>query len=163
MYFEWNDLNEALIHFKRGIELGKFGGETFIILKGTLDLVRLNLSQGDIAEASRMLEHAQKIRFEALREQESGELADLQARMWLAQGNMDAAARWASTLIQNIEGELDDQRYQEHLSLARVLIVLGKPDEALMLLERLLVSAEEHKRMGAVSYTHLTLPTTPYV
>jgi LuxR family maltose regulon positive regulatory protein len=150
VYFEWNDLEEALTHFKRGIELGKLGGETFIVLNGTTDLVRLNLSQGDIPEASRLFERAQKIRSEAHREQESGEMADLQARIWLAQENMDAAARWASTLIQNLEGELDYQRYEEHLSLARVLIGLGKPDEALMLLERLLVSAEEHKRMGEV-------------
>jgi len=150
VYLEWNNLSEALTHFKRGVELGKLGGETFIVLIGTTDLVRLNLSQGDIPEASRLFERAQKIRSEAHREQESGEMADLQARIWLAQGNMDAAVRWARTLKPTIDGELDYQHYQEHLSLARVFIAQGKPDEALMLLERLLVSAEEHERMGEV-------------
>jgi LuxR family maltose regulon positive regulatory protein len=72
------------------------------------------------------------------------------ARLLLAQGKVDAAARWCAERGLSVEDEPSYLREREHLVLARVLLARGKPDQALRLLERLLEEAQATGRSGSV-------------
>jgi LuxR family maltose regulon positive regulatory protein len=71
-----------------------------------------------------------------------------QARVWLAQGQLDLAARWAQDYRQ--VGETEYLREFEDLTLARVLLAQGRPTEALALLDARLAPARDAGRMSAV-------------
>ena len=81
----------------------------------------------------------------------------VQAQLDLAQGNLEAALRWADTTGLHADDDLSFPREMEHLILARVLIAKGRGDpttpflhDALSLLDRLLAAAEAGARMGSV-------------
>jgi LuxR family maltose regulon positive regulatory protein len=74
---------------------------------------------------------------------------DCQVRLWLAQGDLNAAAHWARASGLTADDEPDFKRELEHIILARVLVALGRAqpagshlDDALKLLARLLRTAE---------------------
>ena len=72
------------------------------------------------------------------------------ARLLLAQGDVDGAARW--TKENGLSAE-DEPRYAsepEHLVLARVLLAQGRPGPALALLDRLYAAAVTQDRTGSV-------------
>jgi LuxR family maltose regulon positive regulatory protein len=71
-----------------------------------------------------------------------------QARIWLAQGRLDLATRWARDYRESDEPEY--LREFEGLTLARVLLAQGEPATAQSLLDTLLPPAEAAGRMGAV-------------
>ena len=87
--------------------------------------------------------------------------AAAKARVWLAQGDLKAAVRWAETSGLRADGELNYPQEEEYLTLARVLTVQGQDDssggpledaleDALGLLDRLLRAAEDGERIGSV-------------
>ncbi len=80
-----------------------------------------------------------------------------EARVWLAQGDLIAAVRWAETSGLRADSELPYPQEGEYLTLARVVTAQGKEDpsgrsldDALGLLDRLLRAAEDGGRMGSV-------------
>ena len=84
-------------------------------------------------------------------------VAALKARVWLKQGRLAEAFRWAREQGLSVDDEIRYTREFEHITLARVLIAAGKSDreagsldEATRLLERLLQAAEAGRRMGSV-------------
>jgi len=154
---EWNDLESAEKMLRDGIELVKRIG-----VIGTLDgytaLARVKQSQGRLQEAEQILETIQKmvIRFDA------SELDDLQvdlqrARLWIAQGKVEAAALWRSEWadrraqtnkrIPYILSELDQ------ILQARILLAQGKSGDCLNLAVQLQKCAEELGRTGVVIET----------
>ena len=75
-------------------------------------------------------------------------IAAHRARIWLAQGGLDLAARWAADY-----GQMEDTEYLrefEDLTLSRVLLAQDSAPEALVLLDTLLPPAEVAGRMGTV-------------
>jgi LuxR family maltose regulon positive regulatory protein len=73
-----------------------------------------------------------------------------QARLWVAQDDRWAAARWLEERGLSVEDDLSYPREFEHIVLARVLSAQDRHDEALKLLERLLAAAEAGEREGRV-------------
>jgi ATP/maltotriose-dependent transcriptional regulator MalT len=72
------------------------------------------------------------------------------ARLLLAQGDLDEAARWAQENGLNEDDEPDYGREPGHLVLARVLLAQGRPGPALALLDRLYAAAAARDRTGSV-------------
>jgi LuxR family maltose regulon positive regulatory protein len=151
---EWNDLGSAESMLRDGIELVKRLGVMGIV-DGYNALARVKQSQGRLVEAEQILDTIQKIaiRFDA------SELDDLQvdlqrARLWIAQGKIEAAARWQS--------EWADRRVKTHEKLpyvlseldqilqARILLAQGKSGDCLNIAGQLQKSAEELDRNGVV-------------
>jgi LuxR family maltose regulon positive regulatory protein len=64
------------------------------------------------------------------------------ARLLVAQGKVEDAARWCAERGLGVEDEPSYLREREHLLLARVLLAQGKPDQVLMLLKRLREKAQ---------------------
>jgi LuxR family maltose regulon positive regulatory protein len=75
-------------------------------------------------------------------------LAVQRARLLLAQGKADDAARWIAERGLGVEDEPSYLRECEHLVLARVQLVQDEPDRALRLLERLHEEARAAGRSG---------------
>jgi LuxR family maltose regulon positive regulatory protein len=69
-------------------------------------------------------------------------------RLWLAQANLEAAARWVREQTLDPRDEISYQHQIGYLTLARILMAQNRADTALTLLERLLVQVESLGQMG---------------
>jgi LuxR family maltose regulon positive regulatory protein len=169
LWREWNDLEAATRDLIKGVELISQWGETGTI-GGYISLARVRQAKGDEDGARQAIQKAQQLALKT----DTTEVDDLgvalqQARLWVAQGNLEAAIHWAEErglALSRVEGldrdvgpaalETRDDlldyhlRKYEHLVLARVLIKQDQPGEALALLEPLLPKMEEQGRTGIV-------------
>ena len=147
---EWNDLGAAAQHLEAGIERIERAGSPTILLDGYIALARLRQALGDEEDALRAFQEARwLVSRHNLPARFVARLAAHQARLWLAQGNLEAATRWAKDRELDLVG-LSYLREAEHLTLARVLIAQGKLEEPQHLLERLLTAAENGGRTKSV-------------
>jgi LuxR family maltose regulon positive regulatory protein len=146
--YERNDLRAAEGHLLDGIELLSRGGIGEVFGNMHAVLAQVKQAQGDD-------EGAQTVSQKAVQIAQRGNIPRLviltsayQARVWLTQGKLDLAARWAHD-YRGI-GATEYLREFEDLTLARVLLAQGEPDETLTLLEAMLIPAEAARRMGCV-------------
>lgn len=70
--------------------------------------------------------------------------------LWLVQGDLVAAARWAEQIEPTIHGDLNPAIEFEHITLARIRLAQGRLDDVQELLARLLSAAHDGGRMGRV-------------
>ncbi|MBN1287783.1 MAG: AAA family ATPase [Anaerolineae bacterium] len=94
LWREWNDLEAAERCVVEGLERAAGWGETGA-LDGYLTLARIRQAQGDTAGAQEALQRARRVAVQF----DATQIDDLlvayhQARLWLAQGNLDAVQRW---------------------------------------------------------------------
>jgi LuxR family maltose regulon positive regulatory protein len=147
---EWNDLDVAAQHLKEGIERIERAGSPTILLDGYIALTRLRQAQGDEEGALKAVQEAERlVSRHHLPSRFVARLAAHQVRLWLAQGNLEAATRWARDREPAV-GELRYLGEDEHLTLARVLTARSQPEQAAQLLERLLTTAEKEGRRNSV-------------
>jgi LuxR family maltose regulon positive regulatory protein len=136
MLMEWNELKDAEAHVRRGIDCVSQWGEVGA-LKGYTALARIKQARGDLASARRLLQTAEEIAINFdVTDMDDMVVGTNRARLWIAEGNLEAAARWAEehALDADIcaEGMEADEfrprfaycylREGEYLMLARVLI-----------------------------------------
>jgi LuxR family maltose regulon positive regulatory protein len=154
---EWNDLDAAEQHLAQGMELvsGVLAIDADVIALGAIAMASVQQArdQGDhaLATIDGFLELARRRRF----------VADLvacgaaaQAQLWVRQGNLAAARRWAETSQLDPDDQISYPREAEYYTLARLLIAEGRGtpaslllQEAMRLLDRLLAAAEAGARM----------------
>ncbi len=100
LHYEWNQLDEAFEHLVPAVNpLQNVTGLTTDPLDTTLSIALLRQAQGDSAAAMALVtlaeEHFQRLPIsEAFRSR----LGAIKARIWLLQGNVDAARPWGSEL-----------------------------------------------------------------
>jgi LuxR family maltose regulon positive regulatory protein len=151
---EWNDLEAATEHLTEGLELTRQWGEIGT-LDGYIALARIRQAQGDEEGASDSIRRAEKlaVRFDTT-DMDDILVAIHQARLWIAQGKPEAAARWCEErrLRSPEAGEESStipyaffMRLLEYTTLARVCITQGQYDEAVEALE---TSLGEAGRLG---------------
>jgi len=127
LYYEWDDLETAEHYLLRGLELCKRVGYFMDQVVGYTTVARVKLAQGDLAGAHVACQDAQRLSLMMkgyLYAQRWVE--DCQLRLWRAQGNIDAIARWVEVCGLAIEDDLSFMRDIEHIILARALIALGR-------------------------------------
>jgi len=153
MEVERYDLEAAERYLTEGIELADRWGEAGTI-SGYTGLARVRQAQGDEQGALEAVHTALQMaeRFDAMEVDDIG-AALCRARLWIAQGNIGAAARWAEergldkelsleTLKQEIKSAFSLYRFGEYAAWARLLLAQGRPGDALTVLAPLLQAAE---------------------
>jgi LuxR family maltose regulon positive regulatory protein len=146
---ELGDLDEALERAQRGVELAERGTDVIIIGWSYVCLVRVLVFRGDLPAAQEICRRAEEVDREyGIPPWITNLMSAWQARIWLAQGKLEAASQWAR------ERELDAghvspyPRELENMVLARILIAQGRLTEAAPLLQRLLEATEAGGRIS---------------
>ena len=141
LLYERGALDDARRFLKAGIEHGRRSGEAKILVYGYVNLARVLMARGD-AEAAHSL-----IR-------EAGGLTPRwpliwawQARFYLAQGDVESAARWAQDYGAT-QDYLSYPRHFERITMARVLLGEGRTYDALESFGRLHKNAVSEGRMA---------------
>ena len=148
LLYEWNDLASAARHLLKGIELAG-PGEPRILLEGYRTLAYVKQAQGDVAGALDAMQRAEEIARTSW-PWAAPLVRAYQARLWLAQGEVDRAVAWAEEAGLQTDGELAAQRELEYVTLARVRIARSTPADALPLLQTLGEAAEAAGRMASM-------------
>jgi LuxR family maltose regulon positive regulatory protein len=150
---ERNDLHAATQQLLRSQELGEHTGLPQNRYRWQVAMARIRQAEGDLDGALDLLNEAERVYvgdfFPNVRP-----VPALKARVWIAQGRLAEALGWARQQGLSADDDLSYLREFEHITLARVLLARNQDEravhEAILLLERLLRSAEEGERAGSV-------------
>jgi LuxR family maltose regulon positive regulatory protein len=162
---EWGELDAAERFLVEGIELAEQWTEV-----GSFDayvaLMRVRWVQGDVEGARDALRKAQDLAVQYdVTDLDDLSVAMFQAWMWISQGDLEPARRWAEERglfeyidipLQEGAGDSYDLRMRKYelLVLARLLIAQGRPGGALKLLESLIPAAEWRGRPALLVEIH---------
>jgi len=172
---EWNDVEGALRYARESLETSQQWGSPEGLTTGHVTLARALQAAGDADGARDAMEKARQVASQLSPWYSRLTAAD-QAQLWLAQGNLAAAAQWAASRGRelDLDGEISYLDHEEYIALARVLVAQGVQetrigrigraagapqgtgeyqaplDEALGLLERLLKTLETTEAFGRV-------------
>ena len=157
LHRERGDLEAAKQHLLRSKELGEHVvGLPETRYRWYVAMARIKEAQGDLDAALDLLDEAERQYVESP-DPDVRPVAALKTRVWVAQGRLTEALGWTRERGLPADDDLSYLREFEHITLARVLLARYKSDreeryihEAMELLERLLIAAEEGGRMGSV-------------
>jgi LuxR family maltose regulon positive regulatory protein len=162
--YQWNDLEAATRYLVEGIELTGRWGEVGA-MDGYISLAHVRQAQGDVDGAQEALQKARQLALKTdVTELDDILVAAHQAHLSVAQGDLEAALCWleerglalsgaerlaVDVALSELEARVGDnflhsrqRRTAEYITLTRVLLAQGRPDEALAVLKPLLVMAE---------------------
>jgi LuxR family transcriptional regulator, maltose regulon positive regulatory protein len=139
LLYERGELDEARRILETGIEHGRRSGEAKILVYGYVNFARVLMARGDAEGAHSLIREAGRLtpRWPLIWAQ--------QARFYLAQGDVQSAARWAREYGAT-QDYLSYPRHFERITMARVLLEEGRTDDALDFLDRLLAGARSEGR-----------------
>jgi LuxR family maltose regulon positive regulatory protein len=147
---EQNELDAALEHATEGVMLCRQLGYAQQLVTSLTVLAWTQQAWGDEVGALEAIGEAERVL------PSPDTVVDLifpvavqRARLLLAQGKVDDAARWTAVRGLDVEDEPSYLRERGHLVLARVLLAEGKAEQARMLLDRLLAAAKAGRRTGS--------------
>jgi LuxR family maltose regulon positive regulatory protein len=148
---ERNDLVGAIDQVQKGTELTRHGKDVAMLGWSYLCLVRVLFSRGDLSAAKEIIREMENVAREYhIPPWISNPMAAWQARIWLAQDQMDAAVQWVQERGLDAEGDPTYLHEMEYMVLARILAAQGRLDETARLLQRLLKAAEVGGRISRV-------------
>jgi LuxR family maltose regulon positive regulatory protein len=147
LLYERNNLKAALHNLQEGIEVAKPWGFLEAFVPGYKGLARIKAAQGDwegaIAAIDELTEQGEANPTMVMPAVES-----LRALLWVAQGKVDSAYQWVMNAGLDPKMEINFQRLDDLIVLARILIARGALDEAVELLTRLVDMAEAEGWLG---------------
>jgi LuxR family transcriptional regulator, maltose regulon positive regulatory protein len=143
LFYEWNDLESAVEYANKGVEKSVYGHNVFI--KGIVynNLIAVLFANHDLVAAEKGIKEIEKIVAESdvprgiINWKEAW-----RARLWLAQGNIQAVSEWVRRRCWNEETNFSYLHKDEIIVFARILIAHGKYNVADKLLKRLISQAE---------------------
>lgn len=150
---ERNELTTATEYLEKGIKLGQTGGHPHILIIGQVWLAWLCQTQGDVTGSREAIRAALQIfqQYQVSRFWPLPPAACYQARLWIAQGNLAAASRWAQASGLNQADTPVTYLYEvEYLTLARLRIAQGHLEAAESLLLGLHQAATSAGRGGSL-------------
>lgn len=150
LFYEWNDLEKAGRYLQQAIELGEQGGVEAIGFHSAIPLALVLQAQGDISEADALIQHAAHIVNKWHLPPITRRISAVQAQLWFRRGQWQQASNWAQANSMSINDDLVETSLTEYCTLARLQIVRAKQDEALLLLDRLLVTAQHSGQFRTV-------------
>jgi LuxR family maltose regulon positive regulatory protein len=142
-HFERNELDIAMQDVAEGIRLGRNDGDAATVCDSYILLAKIHQARGDLDGALDALDEAEQLqRRHNLGDGAAGLIAAHRVRVWLAQGNLQAAAQWSQKWKLDWMARPTDVDETQVLMLARVFIAQYRSDEALELLAPVLSAAE---------------------
>jgi len=159
VHCEWNNLEEASQLLNQGLKLLLGTIEDDSMTQGYITLSRVQQAQGDSAGALASILRAETWleEMQIVQPNMAALLAAHRTRLWLRQGNLDAAIHWATATGLQSKNRPSEERESEYLTLVRVLIAWGRRDrdkqyliEAQHLLDLLMSAAETGGRVGSI-------------
>ncbi|NOU98099.1 LuxR family transcriptional regulator [Paenibacillus sp. LMG 31456] len=128
--YEWNDLDAAMHHGQKSVQLAKQFEHTDRVVAGEVFLARLKLARGEVSGAAAILAKADHFARQQNFVNQVPHIAAAHVLALLHQGNLVAAVHLA-------------QKHELHISQARVHLAQGDASAALALLETWRGQAEE--------------------
>jgi LuxR family maltose regulon positive regulatory protein len=156
LYIEQGDLPAARRHLQRSEELGKLPAFPPWYRQWVLAQVRIKQTEGDLDSAFKILNESGFLYYRHPIP-DVRPLKAMLARARLVAGQLAEAILWVHEQGLSVDDDLSYLREFEHLTLARILLAKYRGDhdddalhDAIRLLERLLIAAEEGGRTGSV-------------
>ena len=147
---EMDETELALEQAKLASDQASRCDDGFYIARSNVYSARALFSCGDLeraTEATRAVERLADRRTIPVTEVSTA--SAWKARLWLAEGQLEAAAQWAAEHGYNPDEEPSRAREVEYFALARVLTAQGRTDETIQLLEWARKPAESDNRLAA--------------
>jgi LuxR family maltose regulon positive regulatory protein len=158
--YEWDDLEGALAYTQQSIELSRQWGNSDTLCNGLLTLAQVQMAWGDLEAASAALREAKDLSTDlAMTPLFAMQLDTRRVRLWLVQGSVDAARRWAE---ESALAPVNPVYPPETLALARVQLAMGRPQEARDTLREVLRIAR-NQGLAAVIVETLVLQALVYL
>ena len=148
--YERNELTAALDHATIGVALCRQLTFTASLATGLAVLARIRHALGDSAGAAAAMAEAGQVELSPQVVSLFNPVPAQRARLLLAQGDVPAAAQWATAAGLSPDDEPDYPREAAYLVLARMLLAQDQVGPALALLQRLLGAAAGQGRTGSV-------------
>jgi LuxR family maltose regulon positive regulatory protein len=148
--YERNELDAALGHATEGVTLCQQLASTPSLAAGLAVVARSRQAHGDAAGALAAMGEAGQAGLSPQVIALLNPVPSQRARLLLAQGNVHAAAQWATAAGLSPGDEPYYGREPAYLVLARVLLARNDPGPALALLQRLLDAAASQGRTGSI-------------
>ncbi len=149
VHYKWNELDIVIQHASHCIELGQKWGNVNALIAGYAMRARAMRAQGDLDSAYETLQEAERLAQDHhLAPGARGTLDSALVDLWLAQGNLAAASRWARKRQFKPGDQIHPLRESEYRAFLRVLLARDEADAALTWAERLIKVAESGGRMG---------------
>ncbi len=145
--YERNQIDAALKSLLVGIEEAKATKSASVLVPAYFTLTRVHLAHGDLGAAMGAVAECERQVAPLGQAQWLNTIAALRVRLSMAAGDRDVAAAWLDRCRVDVYDRLSPARAFEHLTLARVLLDIGRGEEAAFLLERLLANAEEEQNI----------------
>jgi LuxR family maltose regulon positive regulatory protein len=150
---ERNEHGTATEYLEKGIELGKEGAHPHILIVGHVWLSLLQQAEGDEAGSHTALQSALQV----VQQQQVSRFwpipyaASYQARLWIAQGDLTAAERWAGSNHPTSAERPVSHLYEiDYIIMARLRIAQGDLGGAEGLLSHLHEAATKAERNGSL-------------
>ncbi|MFC1964796.1 LuxR C-terminal-related transcriptional regulator, partial [Chloroflexota bacterium] len=150
--YEWNDINGAVHHVSIGIKLAERGGVIRPAVLGYLMLAWQNQSFGNTKAMMEALQRVEDIPTKSVNTFTLIHASAWKTRLSLAQGNLNAANRWAASQEPKLDLQDTPDFWSElsYLTLVRLRIAQGEIDEIPGLLEQLSQKVESQERTGSL-------------
>ena len=148
--YQRNELDAALRRVTEGLPLCRQFVSTPPLAIGLVTLAWIRQAQGDEVGALEAIGEAERAAPGPAVPGLLNPVPAQRARLLLAQGDVDAAARWTQQRGLGPGDEPDYAREPEYLVLARVLLAQDRPGPALALLERLHAAAAAQDRTASI-------------
>jgi LuxR family maltose regulon positive regulatory protein len=143
-----DDIDNAFQFVTRGIELSEYEIDLTNLVWSHMVLVKVLYAKRDLTGAMETILKLENIAgVSQLPPWIVSRITAWKARIWLGEGNLVATNQWVQERQLNVDDEILFVREAEYIVLARILTLRGDLENAVDLLERLIVNAEAGGRI----------------
>ena len=122
LLYEWDDLDGAMRHAKKGIELCRLGGLVEAMPVACLIVAQVHLARGLPDQSAEMIQETAQVAQRLGNDYVLARAAALRMRLWLAHRDRAPAAHWSAQHLPGTDGGTDYLRELACLARARELI-----------------------------------------
>lgn len=146
---EWNQLEDAITYARTGLDLCEKWGHAHAVIDSHFFYTNILIAHQDFVEAREAIQRVKELA-SANPAVFGLDVAMLEIEMNLAQGDIHQAAQRINDLGLEPGDKITFQTLQYYIPLAKILWLKGESEEAIHLLERLLLIAKKSTAMGRV-------------